>query len=155
MAKIIFGNKFISTSQAISGRSSCCVWLRVCVCVCGPWGKHSSCCGILLGGARERERERASAREAGGDVYLLGSLCEACENSICNFKHLRRVASCLVIFQQHTHTRLYIHMCVCVFACLSIFGCLALMTIFISIHYYFFLSLLLLLLLVITLVATL
>lgn len=31
----------------------------MCVGVCGPWGKHSSCsgcdCGILLGRARKRE----------------------------------------------------------------------------------------------------
>lgn len=159
MAKIIFGNKFISTSRAISGPSWVCYALMLRVCVCGPWGKHSSCsgcdCGILLGGASKRERDGERKRESCGNVYLFGSLCEACENNICNFKHLRRVASCLVIFQHHQYTHMYLHicLCMCVCACLSIFGCLALMTIFISIHY--FLSLLLLLLLVITLVATL
>lgn len=52
-----------------------------------------------------------------------GSLCEACENNICNFKHLRRVASCLVIFQHHQYTHMYLrtkYVCASVFVCVSV-----------------------------------
>lgn len=162
MAKIIFGNKFISTSSAISGPSWVCyaLMLRVSGCVCWcvwPLGQALKLLWLWLWHtSRQSYKEGGRGRGRLAAMFTFsGSLCEACENNICNFKHLRRVASCLVIFQHHqyTHTCTCISVCAC--ACLSIFGCLALMTIFISIHYFLSLSLLLLLLLVITLVATL